>query len=54
MQAVRCPWCNLPMFVARTVKHCSHCDWYRCPSCQRWYSLNKAPAHETETESESD
>lgn len=52
MQAVRCPWCNLPMFVERTVKHCSHCDWYRCPACQRWYSLRKAPAHETESESD--
>lgn len=48
MDAVRCPHCNLPMFVERTTRHCLHCDWRHCPACARWYSLKKAPAHETE------
>jgi uncharacterized protein YbaR (Trm112 family) len=48
MDAVRCPYCNLPMFVQRSTKHCHHCDWYLCPACNRWYSLKKAPVHEIE------
>lgn len=48
VEAVRCPYCNLPMFVERTTRHCTHCDWRHCPACARWYSLKKAPVHETE------
>ena len=48
VDAVRCSHCNLPMFVERTTRHCLQCDWRRCPACSRWYSLAKAPIHETE------
>lgn len=50
MDAVRCPYCNLPMFVQRTTQHCQHCDWRQCHACSRWFSLRKAPKHETEPE----
>lgn len=50
MDAIRCPYCNLPMFVARTIRHCQYCDWRLCPACHRHFSLSKAPAHETEDE----
>lgn len=48
VDAVRCPYCNLPMFVERSTRHCVHCDWRLCPACQRHYSLKKAPIHEIE------
>lgn len=48
VDAVRCPYCNLPMFVERTTRHCSHCDWRLCPACGRHYSLKRAPVHEIE------
>ena len=48
MDAVRCPYCNLPMFAERAQRHCTHCDWLMCPACHRWYSLKKAPTHEIE------
>ena len=48
VDAVRCPYCNLPMFVDRATRHCTHCDWRLCPACHRHYSLKKAPVHEIE------
>jgi hypothetical protein len=40
--AIRCVYCNLPMFSDRLTRHCRFCTWVMCLGCQVWFDSRKA------------